>query len=358
VQVGATCKGTEVEITIQNKGNAPMASASEFIIIEDDVMFQGGNIQLSANGTRTIKVPANGSTWRIEATQVPYHPVPQNPAATIEGCTSGSGAASTGYHLMFPVYDPSPAFDRQCMEIIGAYDPNDKQGFPKGVGNDHLIAPNTEIEYLIRFQNTGTDTAFNIIIRDTLSPFLSPRSIVPGAASAKYQLEVKEGGILVFRFPNIQLVDSFTNERLSHGYVYFKIAQLPDLPDGISIRNKAGIYFDYNPPVITNETEHVVGYIPRVTSSTQQPANRIPTLEIYPNPVQPGMPVQFKTNLPEDTHCRIFDMQGRLTAQGTLVKNVLRLPSNGIPSGTYRIEMWRVQQCIGTSTLVVAAARE
>lgn len=358
VGVTAQCKGNKVELTIRNKGIAPMANASEFIIIEDDVMFQDGSIQLSPNGTKTIEVPANGSTWRLEATQVPFHPVPQNPAVTIEGCNGSSGNFTTGYFMMFPIYDPSPAFDRHCMEIIGAYDPNDKQGFPKGVGEQHLIAANTDIQYLIRFQNTGTDTAFNVVIRDTLTEFLDPRSIVPGAASAKYTLEIQNGNILIFRFPNIQLVDSFTNERLSHGYIYFKVNQMRDLPDGLRIQNRAGIFFDYNPPVLTNYTDHVVGYIPHVTTSTNSPSEVAPELELYPNPAHPGAVLRFKNELPDGTRWRLYDTQGRLYATGTLVKNALPLPSSALPSGNYRIELVKNQQRVGTGRLIVAGNRE
>jgi uncharacterized repeat protein (TIGR01451 family) len=54
------------------------------------------------------------------------------------------------------------------MEIICAYDPNDKQAFPLGYTNDHLLLQETEQEFVIRFQNTGNAPAQNIRIQDTL----------------------------------------------------------------------------------------------------------------------------------------------------------------------------------------------
>jgi hypothetical protein len=54
-----------------------------------------------------------------------------------------------------------------------------------------------------------------------------------------------------FYFPNILLPDSNINEPRSHGFVGFRIRpHLPLLP-GDEITNIANIYFDFNPPVIT-----------------------------------------------------------------------------------------------------------
>ncbi|MEK7254261.1 MAG: hypothetical protein AAB316_05915, partial [Bacteroidota bacterium] len=51
--------------------------------------------------------------------------------------------------------------------ITGSFDPNDKNGFsPQGEGQIHPLQP--EITYQIRFQNTGTDTAFNVRITDRI----------------------------------------------------------------------------------------------------------------------------------------------------------------------------------------------
>ncbi|MCB0556652.1 MAG: hypothetical protein KDD02_24110, partial [Phaeodactylibacter sp.] len=63
---------------------------------------------------------------------------------------------------------------------------NDKQGFPRGYGDEHYIYPGTDLEYLVRFQNTGNDTAFLVVIRDTLSEFLDIATVRPGAASHPY----------------------------------------------------------------------------------------------------------------------------------------------------------------------------
>jgi hypothetical protein len=64
--------------------------------------------------------------------------------------------------------------DIHCSAIIMAIDPNDKIATPAGAGHD--IPKDTTLDYMIRFQNTGNDTAFHVIIRDTLSSLLDPTS--------------------------------------------------------------------------------------------------------------------------------------------------------------------------------------
>ena len=46
----------------------------------------------------------------------------------------------------------------------------------------------------------------------------------------------------------------------TNGFVSFKIDQRPDLPFGTEIINSAAIYFDYNEPVITENSVHQVGF--------------------------------------------------------------------------------------------------
>lgn len=137
--------------------------------------------------------------------------------------------------------------------ITAAYDPNDKQALTSSGQSDdvYFIDMDHWIDYTIRFQNTGTDTAFNVVVTDTLPATLDPATIEVGAASHTMNWNLTGHGILRFNFPNILLPDSNVNEPRSHGFVSFRIRpRLPLLP-GTEIENIANIYFDFNPPVIT-----------------------------------------------------------------------------------------------------------
>jgi hypothetical protein len=137
--------------------------------------------------------------------------------------------------------------------VTGSYDPNDKLvSTSLGSGSQWLLDEDEWIDYTIRFQNTGTDTAFHVLITDTLPSNLDPLSLQMGAGSHPFNWELRDAGTLKFRFFNILLPDSNINEPRSHGFVSFRIRpRLPLLP-GDHITNIANIHFDFNPPVITD----------------------------------------------------------------------------------------------------------
>ncbi|MFK7775639.1 MAG: T9SS type A sorting domain-containing protein [Saprospiraceae bacterium] len=148
-----------------------------------------------------------------------------------------------------------------CEQIvIGSFDPNDKLVTPLGSGVDgDILATDTMLNYTIRFQNTGTDTAFTVVVRDTLDPnVFDLNSVQPRMASHPFHLDVEGENILVFRFENINLPDSNRTVEGSKGFVTFDINIKPDLPIGTNIQNSAAIYFDYNEPIITPEVNNTI----------------------------------------------------------------------------------------------------
>lgn len=140
-----------------------------------------------------------------------------------------------------------------------AYDPNDKQATPEGYTDNHFILEDTELMYKIRFQNTGNAPAFDVVIEDQIDiNGLDLFSFEPLSASHSYSTIVQPDGLVKFVFNNIMLPDSNSNEPASHGYVIYKIRTLPGVPVGEIITNTASIFFDDNPPIITNTTHHTI----------------------------------------------------------------------------------------------------
>ena len=141
-----------------------------------------------------------------------------------------------------------------CLPIVASLDPNDKQVYPTGITAANIVRPGAELEYKIRFQNTGTDTAFRVVLVDTLSEHIDLGSLREGVSSHPYTLHVSGQGqaVLKFVFDPIILPDSNVNEPASNGFVTFSITPKSDIPLGTRIDNVADIYFDFNPPVRTN----------------------------------------------------------------------------------------------------------
>jgi hypothetical protein len=139
-------------------------------------------------------------------------------------------------------------------EVGCAYDPNDKQVLPKGYGDQGAIPIDTEwLDYTIRFQNTGNDTAFSVVLVDHLSPYLDWATMeVLGTSHDLSHIGIDEGGKLQFRYEPIQLPDSGANMAASNGFVRFRMRPVAGITSGTVIQNTAEIYFDLNAPVITN----------------------------------------------------------------------------------------------------------
>lgn len=144
-------------------------------------------------------------------------------------------------------------------EIVrGSFDPNDKTEVHAGTLTTTQYAGGEYLQYLIRFQNTGTDTAFFITVKDTLQSKLDPASLEIIAASHPYVFKMI-GNVASWDFKKILLPDSTTNETGSHGFILFKIKPKTGLAVGDEFSNKAAIYFDYNLPVLTNQDKTVIG---------------------------------------------------------------------------------------------------
>ena len=167
------------------------------------------------------------------------------------------------------------------IPFCNSYDPNDKHVAPKGEGpNGNILASDLLLTYNINFQNTGNAPAYNIVIEDTLSDKLDITTFNVLQSSHPYQLEVVNNQIIKWKFYNIMLPDSTTNEPASHGHIHYQIRQKNGNQIGDVIKNKAYIYFDYNPPIITNETINTI-YQPTGIKNTTAIRNQV---VIYPNP--------------------------------------------------------------------------
>jgi hypothetical protein len=330
--VQGSCEGDSVLLEIRNIGSGDMDGALNFVVTEDLIMARDEPYQLDAGAMHTLRVPANGATWRIETPQEPGHPWGGIVAKAVEGC---GGLNQPGLVNMFPNNNPNPFVSTFCRENTSSYDPNDKQAYPRGYGNEHFIKRNTDIEYMLRFQNTGTDTAFTVVLLDTLSVFLNASSVRPGASSHTYDFDLLENNVLRFRFDNILLPDSNMNEAASHGFVKFRIQQQPDNPIGTVIENSAAIFFDFNAPVITNTTLHTIGEKFVLSVSTDNPSPPLAgRLLVYPNPATESATFE----LPDADPSRRFvlvDGLGKIVVASPFAENTYRFERGSLPEGIY-----------------------
>lgn len=348
LEVTGSCDG-DVKFTITNTGEN-MTGIVEYVIVEDQIMYMQGAIQLDAGEDTVITVTnPTGGPYFIQLPQSTGHPGLSLPSALVAAC--GGPAMSSA--LQFPSDEADVFIARHCDEVIGSYDPNDKRGFPLGWKDAHYIERGQDLEYMIRFQNTGTDTAFLVVVQDTLSTLLDPASVRPGPSSHPYTWELDFKGVLTFTFPNILLVDSFKNEPASHGYVMFSVAQQPDLPLGTVIENTAAIYFDFNDPIFTNTYFHTLGK--PFTTFVKDPSASSIDLQIFPNPFSEQ--TRFRLNgVAADASVRLslFDALGQLTRQENFTGADYLFQKNELSAGIYFFKMEENGRLLASGKVVVA----
>jgi len=330
IRVSGQCLGDSIRFEIKNASNSPMMQQSNYIVVEDEIIMSKKPFQLGANETLKINIPVFGRTYRLEAEQSFGHPGSSKPTVTVENC--GTGPVSLGFVNQFYQDDADPFIDIDCQQNRGSYDPNDKQGYPLGYGKNHFIEQNQSIEYLIRFQNTGSDTAFTVRIQDTLSNYLDPTSLIPGASSHPYSYRIFGNGIVEFLFDPIALPDSNVNNAKSIGFVKFTISQKKDLPIGSEIKNNALIYFDYNSPIVTNSTLHTVGK--NFITITETSEIELSSMKIYPNPFAQEAIIELDNDNTEKTF-ELYDLFGRQIRIEQFNGNRLNFKRNLLQSGIY-----------------------
>lgn len=352
IEVEADCLGDTVQLRVRNAGTAPTTTPIGYLIIDDDVVMMQGTIPAGFpnTGIENILLPAGGSTFRISSEQEPNHPVSGNPSVAVEGC-NGWGF---GYVLPFLNLTGDPFGDLECREVVGSYDPNEKQTFPQGIHDQHFIEPGTPLEYILYFQNTGTDTAFRVVLRDTLSPWLDPATLRPGAASHPYQWTLEGQGRLKFIFDPIALPDSNVNAAGSQGFVQFSIRPRSDVPLGTVIPNRAGIYFDFNGVVLTNTVFHTVDSafleIDIVSADEKQP---MALVAVYPNPATEMVSLILKNN--DFSGKRILlltDASGKIVLQKDFTGGKVVLQRNALPAGIYFVKIVENEQIMATGKMI------
>ncbi|MFH0867405.1 MAG: T9SS type A sorting domain-containing protein [Bacteroidota bacterium] len=236
---------------------------------------------------------------------------------------------------IFPVVgDANQVNNTKCLEeiVTGSMDPNSKDVSPVGLTEEGFITANdSTLNYTIHFQNTGTDTAFTVVVVDTLSPYLNPASIIPGAASHPYTFNLSGQGILAFRFDNILLPDSNVNEPASNGYVSFSVNQKQGNTEGTVITNLAANYFDFNLPVNTNTVKNTIGTPEGITEEVLNPEAII----VYPIPANDAVNIEILSTVNYPCYLKIYNEISCLVSQYKIAKSVSSVNCNNWESGFY-----------------------
>lgn len=219
----------------------------------------------------------------------------------------------------------------QCFPIRFAFDPNEKVVYP-----EKQAEPGERLDYTIHFENYGNDTAFAVVVLDTLDANLDVTKFAFEGSSHPCTVTLTGTDtqpVLNFSFLPIALTAKKQDSVASKGFVKFALSLKPGVARGTFVPNRASIYFDRNPAVVTPYATIQVRTEDRVTAQTPVSS---PTLLVAPNPSQGS----FRVVVPQGSYGRqlaIRDVAGRLIRTVSIQGNTAEV--SGLAAGMYTVQV-------------------
>ena len=215
--------------------------------------------------------------------------------------------------------------DTLFTTATGSFDPNDKSVLPAGPISTDFISSGQYLDFTIRFQNTGTDTAFNVFVRDTLSDNVDVTSFQMISASHPYVVSI-EGSTVEWRFTNILMPDSSRDQLLSHGFIRYRVRPKNNLTGGEQVKNRAAISFDFNNAVMTNETNTIVNIV-----TGTRVINNPGMAKVFPNPTRSILYIKK----PGYFDYVVYDAMGKLVFKSDKNYNEANVNVQALSNGVY-----------------------
>ncbi|MCY0976997.1 T9SS type A sorting domain-containing protein [Chryseobacterium wangxinyae] len=217
--------------------------------------------------------------------------------------------------------------------VVNSFDPNDKTCLQGATITTSQVG--NYVHYLIRFENTGTANAQNIVVKDEIDVSKYDLSTLqPLSGSHDFVTQITSPNIVEFIFENIQLPFA---DATNDGYISFKIKTKSTLTIGDSFSNTAKIYFDYNHPIVTNTYTTSVQNVLGTSEITKDKVE----VGIYPNPVKDILYFKSKEKI---VKAEIYDSAGRITNSLGVKDDSINLSE--LPKGNYIIKFSTKNQSV------------
>ncbi|MEM2704751.1 MAG: hypothetical protein QXR45_16520 [Candidatus Bathyarchaeia archaeon] len=201
------------------------------------------------------------------------------------------------YNMAKNLHKPPETTKEKAVTPVWAWDPNAKAG-PEGYGPEGYVSQDSEMVYIIYFENleNATAPAQKVVITDMLDSDLDWESFCWEEASFGGRV-IPPNQEIVELGPDLQVRISKTIDKINglatwvfetvnsttglppedplvgflppnkhppegEGWVKYRIKIKPDALHNSEIRNKAVIKFDENPPIETNEVVNTIDSVP------------------------------------------------------------------------------------------------
>ncbi|MFK7749812.1 MAG: T9SS type A sorting domain-containing protein [Kordia sp.] len=214
--------------------------------------------------------------------------------------------------------------------VVNSWDPNDiRESYGPEIIHEDFTSEDY-LYYTIRFQNLGTAEAINVRIEETLNTQLDETTFQMLNSSHAYQVR-RTNDELVWNFDDINLPAEMFDAPGSNGFVYFKIKPKTGYAVGDIIPAVAGIYFDFNAPVITNTFQSE--FVAPLSVDEFAGVN----IKAYPNPVNDILYITLDKS--EQINLQLTDIHGKQILSKIATSNQIELNVASLKSGIYFLKL-------------------
>lgn len=315
---------SEYQLAVQNMGTHSVSSAT--VVLNFDTVKQSFVSSTPvANASTSSQLTFNFTNLQsLQSKIVDFTMETLAPPIVSGGDVLNFTAAVTAAITDATPQDNAFAF---AQEAVNSYDPNDKQVLQ---GGEILIEDADQyLDYVIRFQNTGSASAIMVRIEDVLHENLDFSTLKMVSASHAYRVQITDGYFLEFIFDDINLPHEAADAAGSNGFIAYKIKPKQNIQVGDVMTGNASIFFDYNLPIITNSvTTEVVQHLGTPDFASTSP-------RIYPNPTDGKLAIQAKGQIHIET-VKVFSLQGKLLME---FSNENEINVDRLSAGIYLLEI-------------------
>ncbi len=326
------------KLVYKNKGNTTVSGSISLTFMDNVMDF------LEANPVQSSVEPniLNWNYTNLQPFESRYITVSFNLNSPQETPALNGGDVLNFTAIIDPISGDQMVSDNTStlnQEVVNSFDPNDKTCLEGSVVSTALIGQ--YVHYVIRFENTGTFFAQNVVVKDEIDVSKFDLNSLIVLSTSHQQWTRINGNKVEFIFENIQLPFPPSEER--HGYIAFKIKLKNNLTLGDTFSNFASIYFDYNFPIIT---EPATTTIEALSNPDFEFSNFV---KLYPNPASATIIIESQTiNLKS---VEIFNSLGQLIQAIPNDNNQLSIDVSNLLTGTYFVKV-HSDRGIGVSKFV------
>lgn len=214
--------------------------------------------------------------------------------------------------------------------VVGSFDPNSIECLEGDIVSPSEIG--NYLHYAINFENLGTFQAENIVVRSDIDLTKYDISTLQVMDTSHPSYTTITGNVVEFIFQNINLAAAAGTPPVGgHGDVLFKIKSKNNLVTNDTVLQRAGIYFDYNFPVATNDAETTFAALNNPNFEQDN------SVKIYPNPAHSVINIDSNNTIKS---IELYDIQGRILEKHFEEANTSRLDISGKSKGVYFLKVY------------------